>query len=124
MAFFDKVKQGLDAASKKTSEVIEVQKLNSSIRSEKNEIDEIFRQIGKSSFERYGANGTGDEDFIGFFQSIQQRMVTITDLEQKLDEVRNLKECPSCKFEQPREVLFCSKCGFRFDEQQQEPPQE
>ena len=59
MAFFDKVKQGLDAASKKTSEVIETTKINSSIRGEKDAIEEVFRQIGKTTFEQYVATGSG-----------------------------------------------------------------
>ena len=121
MAFFDKVKQGLDAASKKTSEVIEVQKINSSIRSEKSAIDDVYRQIGKTSFEKFEATGEGNDEFVGFFQAIQQHQTAIAELEQKLDEVRNLKECPNCKSEQPREVLFCSKCGYRFDEQGSAP---
>ena len=123
MAFFDKVKQGLDAASKKTTEMIETQKLNSSVRGEKEAIEEVFRQIGKTSFEKYAATGEGAEDNLGFFQTILAHQGKIAELEIKLDELKNVKECPNCHAENPREVLFCSKCGFRF-EVPQTPPSE
>jgi len=122
MAFFDKVKQGLDAAGKKTSEMIESQKLNSSIRGEKEAIEEVFRQIGKASFEKYAATGAGNEEYMGFFQTILEHQAKISELSLKLDEIKNVKDCPNCHSEQPREVLFCSKCGFRFDAQQTPPP--
>ena len=123
MAFFDKVKQGLDAASKKTTEVIETQKLNSSVRAEKEAIEEVFRLMGKASFEKYAATGEGAEENLGFFQSILAHQEKIAELEVKLDELKNVKECPGCHAENPREVLFCSKCGFRF-EVPQTPPSE
>ncbi|MBP7402484.1 MAG: zinc ribbon domain-containing protein [Clostridia bacterium] len=122
MAFFDKVKQGFDAASKKTSEVIETTKLNSAIRGEKEAIEEVFRQIGKVSFEKYVATGAGGEEYLGFFQTIQGHQAKIADLELKLDELKNVKDCPNCHAENPREVLFCSKCGYRFEAPQTPPP--
>jgi hypothetical protein len=122
MAFFDKVKQGLDAASKKTSEVIETTKINSSIRGEKEAIEEVFRQIGKTTFEQYVATGSGNEEYLGFFQTILGHQAKVAELEQKLDELKNVKDCPNCHAEQPREVLFCSKCGYRFEAPQTPPP--
>ncbi len=121
MAFFDKVKQGLDAASKKTSEVIETTKINSSIRGEKDAIDAIYRQIGKAAFDQYASTGSGNEEYLGFFQTIMEHQGKVAELEQKLDEIKNVKNCPNCQTEQPREVLFCSKCGFRFEAPQNPP---
>ncbi len=124
MAFFDRVKQGLDAASKKTSEVIETTKINSSIRGEKDAIDAVFRQIGKAAFDQYAATGSGNEEYHEFFQTIMEHQTKVAELEQKLDEIKNVKNCPNCQTEQPREVLFCSKCGYRFEPQQSPPPSE
>ncbi len=122
MAFFDKVKQGFDAASKKTSEMIESQKLNSSIRGEKEAIEAVFLQVGKASFEKFAATGTGSEEYLGFFQTVLAHQAKIAELEVKLDEIKNVKDCPNCHTENPREVLFCSKCGYRFEVTQNPPP--
>ena len=124
MAFFDKVKQGLDAASKKTSEVIETTKINSSIRGEKDAIEEVFRQIGKTTFEQYVATGSGYEEYLGIFQAILGHQAKVAEHALKLDELKNVKDCPNCHAEQHREVLFCSKCGYSFEAPQTPPPSE
>ncbi|OCT13409.1 hypothetical protein A8709_17510 [Paenibacillus pectinilyticus] len=115
MSFFDKVKQGASDAAKKAQQTVEITRLKTQISSKEREIDKIYKLIGESvytsslasDFSRVEANVTD------YCQGITQIKEEISEIELKITEVRNEKECV-CGKVVVADTKFCSSCGHHF----------
>lgn len=140
MAFFQdlgkKITNVAQDASKKTNELIEISKLNSSINAEKSAITETHKKIGVTIYSLYSA-GEGVPDAVAAdVQNIATRLQNITGLENKIAEVKaeadrsraenaaaapvaagaaGTKFCSSCGAPLDAGMLFCGKCGHKND---------
>ncbi|MDD9268083.1 hypothetical protein ACFPES_13675 [Paenibacillus sp. GCM10023248] len=115
MSFFDKVKQGASDAAKKAQQTVEITKLKAQISSKEKEIEKFYGLIGESV---YSAYMTGDTARYGeiverLSHGIAMVKQEIVQLEQKLIELRNEKECV-CGKVVAADTKFCSTCGHQF----------
>lgn len=115
MSFFDKVKQGASEAAKKAQQTVEITKFKTQISLKEREIDKVYKLIGESVFASYQSGNmelvaAHVADFCTGITVIQQE---ISELEQKIAEVRNEKECV-CGKVVAMETKFCSSCGHHF----------
>lgn len=117
MAFLEnlgkKVGEAAQAAAKKSSELVEITKLNVNIGSEEDKIQKIYTQIGKAVYEKYSATGVVDTDVTESCEAIKVHEQNIKALKEKIMEVKSVKQCVSCGTEMDRAQLFCSKCGTK-----------
>ncbi|MNQ96958.1 hypothetical protein D3C85_1125820 [compost metagenome] len=115
MSFFDKVKQGASEAAKKAQQTVEITKFKTQISLKEREIDKIYKLIGESVYTSYlSGDYTRVEDNVkDYCLGIAQINQEITDLEQKITEVRNEKECV-CGKTVAADTKFCSTCGHHF----------
>ena len=92
MAFFKdltkKITEGVQDASEKASELVEVQKLNSAIKKEKSAIDEVNQQIGEKIFALYQSGESLPDMFSADFQTITNHLQTINGLEANIREIK------------------------------------
>lgn len=117
--FTRKVTETAKAAAKKSSDLVEVTKLNMSIGSEEDKIEKVYKEIGKIVYENYANGGNVEDAFIEKCKEIASYENNIKEMRNKVRELKNVKTCPSCGEELDLEVMFCSKCGTK-----QETPQE
>lgn len=141
MAFFQdlgkKITNVAQDASKKTTEMIEISKLNSSINAEKTAIAETHKKIGVTIYSLYTAGETLPEAVVADVQSIASRLQSITTLENKIAEVKAESEsaraeaaaatpgaaapaagtrfCSGCGAALEAGMVFCGKCGHKND---------
>lgn len=117
MAFFEnigkRVSEAAQVAAKKSSELVEVTKLNSSISSEENKIRELYQQIGKSVYQKFVIGEEVIPEVNDTCLEIQTREKTIDDLKEKIHEIKNIRLCEQCGAELDRDTAFCSKCGAK-----------
>jgi chromosome segregation ATPase len=117
MAFLEnlgkKVGEAAQAAAKKSSELVEVTKLNASIGSETDKIQKLYNQIGKLVYEKYAETGEADEIVAAACAEIAEHELNIKELRKKIAEVKGVKQCSGCGAEMERNQVFCSKCGAR-----------
>ena len=137
MAFFkdlgSKITNAAQDASKKTAELIEISKLNSSINTEKAAITETQKKIGVMAYEMFVAGEQLPDAFAAELSSIAERNQSIIRLENKIAEIKAESErykeaqaqasaaqktggsrhCTSCGSPIDEGVQFCSKCGAR-----------
>ena len=117
MAFFEnlgkKVGEAAQAAAKKSSELVEVTKINMNISQEEDKIQKLYTQMGKRIYEGFQASGATDPAFAEDCAAIQAHEETVKSLKQKILEVKNMKACPSCGTELERNIMFCAKCGTK-----------
>lgn len=110
----------------KTSSFIESAKLKTHINTLEKEIENLFNEIGKKSFESWAKVETDTFDLNDCFISVQQKKEQIATLEKEIyklelqqKEVLGAKElyiCPSCKTTFENQIKFCKKCGAKMNE--------
>jgi len=126
MAFFEnigkKVGEAAQAAAKKSSELVEVTKLNMSINSEEDKIQKLYIKIGKKLYEDYVLNSELYPEFKEDCDAIIVHEQTIQGLKEKILETKNVKICTGCGAESERSIMFCPKCGNKFEQLEPEKP--
>lgn len=119
MAFLEnlgkKVGEAAQAAAKKSSEIVEVTKLNANIGSEEDKIQKLYTQIGKAIYEEFISPGETKEDFKALCSQITEHEQNIKALREKIADVKGTRQCASCGAELDKSQIFCSKCGTRND---------
>ncbi|WP_135554314.1 double zinc ribbon domain-containing protein [Paenibacillus cymbidii] len=115
--FFQKMKEGASKAADKAQQAMEVQKLNSQISGAKKEIDKLKHQIGDVVYAAYQADrvGTLELDLTALSRQIAAQEANIAELELKIKETKNQKDCPSCKQTVALDTKFCPGCGHKFE---------
>lgn len=128
MAFLEnigkKVGEAAQAAAKKSSELVEITKLNMNVNSEEDKIQKLYTQIGKIVYEKFSSSGEASPEFKDSCDAIKAHEETIKGLKQKIMEVKNLKACIGCGSELDKNAVFCPKCGTKQDMPQYAAPQQ
>lgn len=114
-----KVGEAAQAAAKKSSELVEVTKLNANINSEEDKIQKLYAQIGRTIFEKFEQTGAAEDAVKEACEQIVAHKENIKALREKIAEVKGIKQCINCGAEMERTQLFCAKCGTRNDLPQQ-----
>ncbi len=129
MAFLEnlgkRVGEAAQAAAKKSSEIVEVTKLNANISSEEEKIQKLYIQIGKAVYGEFISPGDMKEDIKSLCNQISEHEQSIKGLKEKIAEVKGTRQCVSCGAELDRAQVFCSKCGSKNEAAPsvEEPPQ-
>jgi len=117
MAFLEnlgkKMGEAAQTAAKKSSELVEVTKLNMNINSEEDKIQKLYVQIGKKVYEGFSSNAEANPEFAADCEAIKAHEENIKSLREKILEVKNLKACSNCGAEMDKTTVFCTKCGTK-----------
>jgi hypothetical protein len=108
-----KVTDTAKAAAKKSSEVVEVTKLNMSIGTEEDKIKKVYTEIGKSVYEVFTKGEEVNEAFKVQCELISSYEENIKEMRLKILDLKELKVCPTCGVKMEADILFCSKCGAK-----------
>lgn len=130
MAFFDKIAAIAQSAVDKTNEMLEINKLNSSINVEKAKITEIKCKIGEYYWAKFLANEQIDAEPADLCAEIRACEATIAsiqaEIQAKRDEANRAaaaaeparaegKRCLSCNTVNPEGSKFCQSCGSKLE---------
>ncbi len=129
-----KITEGVQDASEKASELVEVNKLNSAISKENNAINEVKRQIGEKIFAMHRSGVAVPETLLNELRSIDTHLQTIAGLEANIAELKDEPTAyrapaapvtPTTPAADPTptpvepsaaEVQFCGNCGAKLVE--------
>ncbi|MDP4181763.1 MAG: zinc ribbon domain-containing protein [Bacillota bacterium] len=111
--FTKKVTDTAKAAARKSSDLVEVTKLNMSIGTEEDKIEKLYLEIGKTIYESYAKDENIDDLFVEKCKQIDSYNNNIKEMRKKILELKNEKICPNCREELEIDVLYCSKCGAK-----------
>ncbi|WP_142413541.1 zinc ribbon domain-containing protein [Hathewaya massiliensis] len=115
-------KEGANTVAKKSNELVQVSKLNMSISSEEGKIEELYREIGKSIFEKFDNNVYIDPDLVPVCENIKGHHNNISEMKEKISELRNVRTCATCGIEISEDTKFCSKCGAEQPKEEEYSP--
>jgi hypothetical protein len=83
-----KISEGVQDATEKASEMVEITKLKSSISRENDAINEAKKQIGEKVFAMFKAGETLPEAIAEDLKNIDTRLQTIAGIEAKIAEIK------------------------------------
>lgn len=112
--------EAAQAAAKKSSDLVEITKLNMAISAEEDKIEKTYAKIGKEVFAKYNSKDEVDPSLTALCEEIKTYQDTILDLKAKLMDLKNIKLCVECQAELDKNIQFCPKCGAK---QEQTPPE-
>jgi DNA-directed RNA polymerase subunit RPC12/RpoP len=119
MAFLEnlgkKIGETAQAAAKKSSEIVEVTKLNANVSSEEDKIQKLYTQMGKAVYQKFSETGNTEDYLKEACEQIVAHEQNIKALKEKIAEVKGIKTCIGCGAEMERAQIFCSKCGTKND---------
>lgn len=122
MGFFDDLsKKVSDMGQKtlqKTREVSDTVKLNSQISDEEKRINNTYCEIGKLYFQKHPNDA--EEEFLDMFQVVRDAEQKIKEYQEQIQNIKGVERCPQCGAEVPRGNAFCSCCGAKITQQQNE----
>lgn len=119
MALWDDIaKSAKDAAAytaKKAGELTNVAKLKMSIRSEENNLDKCFAEIGNMyyAYQREGEDHTAE--IAALLMEADQIVAKIDSLRTSLAKVQNSSICPGCNAQVTTDFAYCPLCGEKLD---------
>ncbi len=130
MAFFKDlgkmISEGVQDASEKASELVEVNKLNLAISKEKGTIDEAKKQIGDKIFSMYKAGQVVPDTLSDELNTIDTHLQAVTGFEAKIMEIKggpgaSKEEAPVAPAPTSGEpagatARFCGNCGAKIAE--------
>lgn len=122
MSFFEnlskRVGEVAQSAAKKSSELVEITKLNVSIGSEEEKIQKLYAKMGKKIYEIFSSGSEVEDIFEEDCEAIKKHQQNIEILKQKIREIKNVKVCPNCGIEINKISVFCSKCGTKLKQEE------
>ncbi len=126
MAFFEnlgkKVGEAAQAAAKKSSELMEVTKINMNITQEEDKIKKLYTEMGKKIYEDYCSDPGSASQFAEQCEAIGTHRETIDNLKKRIREVKNIRVCDGCGEEIDKSTMFCPKCGAKQEIEVEEAP--
>ncbi|MEA4897658.1 hypothetical protein ACH6CV_00590 [Bacillota bacterium Meth-B3] len=136
MAFFEELGKQLTGAAqavgKRAIEAAEIGRLNGRLGDVREQIDELFAQIGKAYYATRDAQGR-HEAADRLCVQIDELNGQAEELSHSIDKIKRQRRCLSCGGVQPVESRFCASCGARLPEdapvlepepdEAQEPPE-
>ena len=115
MAIFNKLGKKINGLAKnavqKSSEVMEITKLNVNINTEEEGLNDLFIKLGKYCFEKYIKGETTDNTVAEICKEIKIHQENINYFKEKVNEIKNVITCASCGKENPKTNEMCGKCG-------------
>ncbi len=123
---FDKIKEqaykAKDGAVKigksvfeKTNNVVQQTKLNFAIGETRNKIKEVYAEIGKTVYESSKKTGEVADALAEKVETIDALNGEVTELKERLAELKETVECPACGAFNHHDDAYCSKCGKKLE---------
>ncbi|NLY44046.1 MAG: hypothetical protein GX066_08795 [Clostridiaceae bacterium] len=113
----NKVAETAKNAIKKSNEIVEIAKINLAIGDSQSRINSLLRDVGKIIYDAYKAGDYFAEEISSKCLEIDEIVDNVNNLRKKLCQLKNIKICPQCEKENERDACFCSRCGYRIEDE-------
>lgn len=104
----------LDQAGKKAGELWEITRLNLQMADLQRDIDEVLRKIGKIVYSAHLDPNANTEEVEGMLTLLDGMKSEMSDIRQRIKELRQIKACPSCEKKLNKEDAYCRHCGTKL----------
>ena len=118
MAFFDKLNDLAKNIGDKTGDVIETNRINLKIASEKKEVNALMQKIGEYYYENYKNGGIPQEQIKDYFFAADEKNLLIAESQAEIDRLKAADAAVKPaeeKHDAPSDKLACPGCGAMYD---------
>ncbi len=109
-----KAKEAIDVVSKKTGEIVTIEKQKFDVNSLKLKLEKDYKKLGKYYFETVLANGEADENIKDIVEAIKEKLNEIEKLNAEIAAAKAKRLCPVCSAAVPENAKFCNNCGEKL----------
>lgn len=113
--FSKKIGETADTVSTKASEVVELQKIKSQIRTMERNNDNDYIELGKLIYDKFKDGEEVEEAAVGFCEAIQSREESITEYLAKVDALKGDVPCEICGKSVTKGMAYCPYCGAKIE---------
>ena len=114
---FEKIKKTISVTARKAKKIsentIETTKLKLKLSDLKSDIKEKYTEIGRVVYE-CAEDDNCTERVDQLCREISALRSEMDDINQTLNDLTNVKNCPECGSDIKKDCLFCPKCGHEF----------
>lgn len=101
--------------TKKTEEVVNIQKLKSEIRALENENAHNCIDLGELVYGMYEDGENISEEMLAICKQLEKRLEKVEKLEEEIACVRGVITCTKCDAENEYASIFCNQCGEQVE---------
>lgn len=128
MSFLDDVinttKSVAATAGKKTDNAVQFSKLKIKEAQINGDIKTKFEKLGALIYQMAKADEKSGEEFDALIAEIDECYDKLSEIDNRIDELKNEVTCPACGAKTKNENAFCPKCGAKLPERKAEQPAE
>ena len=111
------IKSTADKVAKKSGELVELSKAKLNIANTKSDISANFKLLGEMVYvaqrDETEANPERLEEIIERIDILYEHLADFNEI---VNGLMNKKLCPDCNKTSDAEAVFCSSCGYRFND--------
>lgn len=126
--FFDGLRQTItetaEVVSKKTEELVEMQKLRSRIRNAQRDVQQEYKKIGEMMYRRFVDGEVMDEEMALVCEHIMDLKNQEAGYKEELANKKGRYICPACGSSNPKDAAFCMHCGTVMPKEEPEQEEE
>ncbi|MBE7043620.1 MAG: zinc-ribbon domain-containing protein [Ruminococcaceae bacterium] len=117
LEFLNVMKEKLSVAGekvvKKSGQLVDSTKLHYQISTEEGELKKKYERIGKMVYQAKCGEGELSDEINTICDDIALSLEKIGELKQRLQVVKNKKNCPHCGEEIAQDTPYCAACGCK-----------
>lgn len=110
------VKKTATMAYEKSSQILEITKLNFQISDSEATIEKYFKELGMKLYEEYKNGNEVNEEIKTTCENIDSKYSEIDELKNQISVLKNIKVCLKCSTANSQENNYCSKCGEKLED--------
>lgn len=116
--FLKNLKQALsdtaEVVTKKTEDVVEVQKLRSQIYNARKNVETDYKKLGEILYQRYLSGESMDAETAEICENIHDVQEEIQKYQEELSRKKGRNVCDACDTNNPKDAVYCMKCGSKL----------
>lgn len=114
------ISEKAEVVSKKTEDVVEIQKIKNQIRVMERNNERDLLDIGKMIYEQYKKGVPVDSEFVELCEAISDREDSIEAYNKQVADLKGLEVCENCKEHVDASAAYCPKCGTKIEREEKE----
>ncbi len=114
----EKAKAIAGMARKKTGKVVEISKIKLDSLQTNSEIKACYEKLGNAVYSMAKADYENPELIANIIEEIDELIEHLDDNHDKISNIRTYRTCECCDSRNPLDAVFCSKCGNKLEDVQ------
>lgn len=122
--FWDDFKDGAGKIAKKaidkTTNAVDITKLNLAKNDTEGKINKLYVNAGKKIYDKYKDGVAVDDDIAEVFVEIDKFKAELSEIYEQLAAIKNVAICSNCGAQNDKKNAFCAKCGSKMGDAEED----